>query len=173
MAQRGVLPSFVVALAVGVLPAWAQEPRPVQVTPYIATGTSGVSPVGAMVTFPITTTLSAETEMAYRPEEGLPDNLSFSVSLLQFLPKIGRAAPYVALGVGMSQYAAPVLGPAGPPIGTERRLAWTVNAGGGITIPVSPSLDLRTDARYFDSLGQGADQFRVAQGISFDVGRRR
>ena len=34
-------------------------------------------------------------------------------------------------------------------------------------------LDLRTDARWFKSLGkQGSEQFRVAQGISFDVGKR-
>lgn len=48
----------------------------------------------------------------------------------------------------------------------------TVNAGGGLKMPVNENLDLRTDARWFKLLGQGSDEFRVAQGISFDVGKR-
>jgi hypothetical protein len=40
-------------------------------------------------------------------------------------------------------------------------------------MPVNEKLDLRTDARWFKSFGrQGSEQFRVAQGISFDVGKR-
>ena len=47
----------------------------------------------------------------------------------------------------------------------------TVNAGGGLKMPMNEKLDLRTDARWFKSFGiQGSEQFRVAQGISFDVG---
>jgi hypothetical protein len=60
----------------------------------------------------------------------------------------------------------------GPPIGTQARLAMTVNAGGGLKLPVNEKLDWRTDARWFKSFGQGTEQFRVAQGIAFDVGRR-
>jgi hypothetical protein len=49
----------------------------------------------------------------------------------------------------------------------------TVNAGGGLRMPMNEKLDLRTDARWFKSFGfQGSEQFRVAQGISFDVGKR-
>ena len=49
----------------------------------------------------------------------------------------------------------------------------TVNAGGGLKMPMNETLDLRTDARWFKSIGrQGSEQFRVAQGISFDVGKR-
>ena len=49
----------------------------------------------------------------------------------------------------------------------------TVNAGGGLKMPMNENLDLRTDARWFKSFGlQGSEQFRVAQGISFDVGKR-
>jgi hypothetical protein len=49
----------------------------------------------------------------------------------------------------------------------------TVNAGGGLRMPIKEKLDLRTDARWFKSFGgQGSEQFRLAQGISFDVGKR-
>jgi hypothetical protein len=52
-------------------------------------------------------------------------------------------------------------------------LALTVNAGGGVKVPMNDALDLRTDARWFKSFGRaGSEQFRVAQGISFDVGKR-
>ena len=61
----------------------------------------------------------------------------------------------------------------GPPIGTESRVAVTVNAGGGLKMPLNDKLGLRTDARWFKSFGpQGSEQFRVAQGISFDVDKR-
>jgi hypothetical protein len=38
---------------------------------------------------------------------------------------------------------------------------------------VNKKMDMRTDARWFKSFGlQGSEQFRVAQGLSFDVGKR-
>jgi hypothetical protein len=68
---------------------------------------------------------------------------------------------------------APVSSSNGRPIGTEPRVAMTVNAGGGLKMPMNEKLDLRTDARWFKSFGlHGSEQFRVAQGISFDVGKR-
>jgi hypothetical protein len=51
-------------------------------------------------------------------------------------------------------------------------VAMTMNAGGGLKMPMNERLDLRTDARWFKTVGQGTDQFRVAQGISFDVRKR-
>ena len=52
-------------------------------------------------------------------------------------------------------------------------VALTVNAGGGLKMPMNDTLDLRTDARWFKSFGRpGSEQFRVSQGISFDVGKR-
>ena len=60
----------------------------------------------------------------------------------------------VAGGIGFSQYGAPLF-------------------GGGLKMPMNEKLDLRTDARWFKSFGlQGSEQFRMAQGISFDVGKR-
>lgn len=162
-----------VAFTLAALPVVAQDAKTVEVTPYVALGSAGVSPVGAAVTFPVTSTLSVETDVAYRRGEGRIHALSTNTSLLWFLPRVGQSIPYVAAGVGLSQYGAPVFSYDGPPIGTQSRVAMTVNAGGGLKMPVNDKLDLRTDARWFKSFGkQGSEQFRVAQGISFDAGKR-
>ena len=162
-----------VAFTLGASPVWAQDAKTVEVTPYVAIGSAAAAPVGAAITFPVTSALSVETEVAYRRGEGGIHALSTSTSLLYFLPRVGRSTAYVAGGVGLSQYGAPVFSPSGPPIGTESRVALTVNAGGGLKMPVNEKLDLRTDARWFKSFGrQGSEQFRVAQGLSFDVGKR-
>jgi hypothetical protein len=162
------------AFALAALPVGAQDAKPVEVTPYVALGSAGSSPVGTAVTFPITSRFSLETDVAYRRGEGHINALSTNTSLLWFLPRVGQAAPYVVGGVGLAQYGAPVFGSSGPPIGTERRLAATVNAGGGLKMPMNDKLDLRTDARWFKSFGrQGSEQFRVAQGLSFDVGKKK
>src|SRR5918996_5064460 len=78
-----------VAFTVGALPARAQDARPVEVTPYVAVGSAGASPVGTAVTFPVTSTLSVETDVAYRRGEGRIHALSTSASLLYSLPRLG------------------------------------------------------------------------------------
>ena len=162
-----------VASALGALQVGAQDAKPVEVTPYVALGSAGASPVGAAVTFPVTSTLSVETDIAYRRGEGNIHALSSSASLLYSLPRVGRSTPYLAGGVGLAQYGAPVFGSDRRPIGTQKDVAFTVNAGGGLKMPMNEKLDLRTDARWFKSFDrQGSEQFRVAQGISFDVGKR-
>ena len=162
-----------VAFTLEALPVGAQDVTPVEVTPYVAVGSAAASRVGAAVTFPVTSTLSVETDVGYRHGEGGIHALGSSVSLLYFLPRVGQAIPYVAGGVGLSEYGAPVFSANGRPIGTEPRVALTVNAGGGVKMPMNEKLALRTDARWSKSFGrQGSEQFRVAQGISFDVGKR-
>jgi hypothetical protein len=162
-----------IAFTLAALPATAQDAKHVEVTPYAALGSAGVSPVGAAVTFPVTSKLGLETDVAYRRGEGRIHALSTNTSLLGFLPRVGQARPYVAAGAGLAQYGAPILSSAGSPMGTQPRLTMTVNAGGGLKMPVNDKLDLRTDARWFKSFGkQGSEHFRVAQGISFDAGRR-
>ena len=160
-------------LAFAAAPAAAQGPQAVEVTPYVAIGTSGASPLGVAITFPITSALGVESDVAYRRGEGDIHALSSNASLLWFLPRVGQSTPYLAAGVGLAQYGAPVLALNGPPIGTQPGLAITANAGGGLKVPVTSTLDLRTDARWFKSFGtHGSEQFRVAQGLSFDVARR-
>jgi hypothetical protein len=161
-----------IAFTLGTLPVRAQDAKTVEVTPYVGFG-SAASSVGTAVIFPVTSKLSVETDVAYRRAEGRIHALSTSTSLLYFLPRIGLAEPYVAGGVGLAQYGAPLFSTAGRPIGTQRGLALTVNAGGGLKMPMNEKLDLRTDARWFKSFGrQGSEQFRVAQGIAFDLGKR-
>ena len=162
-----------VAFTLEALPVGAQDAKTVEVTPYVAIGSAAASPVGAVVTFPVTSTLSVETEVAYRRGEGRIHALSSSTSLLYLLPRVGQSTPYVVGGVGLSQYGAPVFSSNGRPIGTVSRVALTVNAGGGLKMPMNEKLDLRTDARWFKSFGrQGSEQFRVAQGLSLNVGKR-
>lgn len=162
-----------VAFSLQSVPVWAQDAHTVEVTPYVALGTAAAPPVGVAVTFPITAQLSLESDVAYRRGEGYIHALSSNLSLLYALPRVGRVAPYLAGGVGLSQYGAPVFSSNGPPIGTASSVALTVNAGGGLKVPMNDKLDLRTDARWFKSFGsQASEQFRVAQGISFDVGKR-
>lgn len=174
--MRGFRPVVfaLVAFTFAALPVAAQEAKTVEVTPYVALGSEAASPVGAAVTFPVTPRLGIEIDTAYRRAEGGINALSTNASLLVFMPRLGRSTPYAAGGVGLAQYGAPVFSAAGgSPIGTQSRLAMTVNAGGGLKTPVNDRLDLRTDARWFKSFGkQGSEQFRVAQGMSFDVGKR-
>jgi hypothetical protein len=162
-----------VAFTLEALPVGAQDAKTVEVTPYVALGSAAASRVGAAVTFPVTSTLSVETDVAYRRGEGRIHALSSSTSLLWWLPHIGQSTPYVAAGVGLSQYGAPVFSSNGHPIGTQPRVAMTVNAGGGLKMPMNEKLDWRTDVRWFKSFGlQGSEQFRVAQGVCFDAGKR-
>jgi len=161
------------AFTLAAAPVAAQDGPAVEVTPYVAVGTAAASPVGVALTVPVTSTLSVETDVAYRRGEGQLHAFSSSTSLLYSLPRAGRSTPYVAAGVGLSQYGSPVFSFNGRPVGTQPRVAMTVNAGGGVKTPVNEKLDLRTDARWSKSLGaQGSEQFRVAQGLSFDVRKR-
>ena len=99
--------------------------------------------------------------------------LSSNASVLWTLPRIGATVPYLAAGVGLAEYGAPILGRDGMPIGTEPLVAFTVNAGGGLKIPVDNAWGMRTDARWFKSHGRHASEhWRVAHGISFDVAKR-
>ena len=167
----GLVAFTLTALPVGAQdakPAGAHDAKTAAVMPYVAIGSAGVSPIGAAVTFPVTSTLDLETDVAYRRGEGRIHALSTNTSLLWSLPRVGQSTPYVAAGVGLSQYGAPLFSLDGPPIGTQSRVAMTVNAGGGLKMPVNGNLGLRTDARWFKSFGkQGSEHFRVAQGISF------
>ena len=169
--MRASLVAFV-ASVLAASPVAAQDTqRQVELTPYVAVGTAGSSPVGFAVTFPVTSSLGVETDVAYRRGEGIPA-FSTSCSLLYSLPRAGKATPYVAGGVGLSQYGSPVFSAGGVPIGSQSRLAVTLNTGGGLKIPVNAEVKLRTDARYYKSFGrEGSEAFRVAQGVSFGARR--
>jgi len=163
----------VVALTLAALPVAAQENRAVEVTPYVALGSSGAPRVGGAVTFPVTSKLSVETDVAYRHGEGDLNFLSTDTSLLWFLPRIGKAAPYAIGGIGLAESGAIVFSASGVPIATRSTLAFRVNAGGGVKLPINDKVAWRTDARWYKSFGKyGTEQARVAQGLSFDVGKK-
>jgi hypothetical protein len=162
-----------VAMAWAATPVAAQNALGTKVVPYVAIGSANSSPAGVAVVVPIISTLSIETEVAYR--QGASDHhaLSTNASLLWSLPSVGRATPYLAGGVGLAQQDLLLITRGAPPVGLRSQLAFTVNAGGGVNVPINGRVALRTDARWFRSLGvSGSEQFRVAQGISVGVGKR-
>jgi hypothetical protein len=161
------------AFAFGLSTAQAQDAPSVAVTPFVALGSNGSSPFGVAITFPVASSVGIESEVGYRRGEGGIHALSAGASLLFDLPRVGRTVPYLAIGGGLAEYGAPVIAPASVhPIATQALVAPTVNAGGGLKMPVSDTWGMRTDARWFKSFGRhGSEHFRVAQGISFDVPR--
>ena len=171
------------ALAIAAAPAVAQEstgqgPPPsrtpaVEITPYVSMGSPGSSRVGGAVAFPLTDDLSVEAELGYRRGEGDIDALSSSVSLLYALPRLGVVTPYVAAGAGLEEYGTPVPLPGRSELFTQSKLAFAVNAGGGVKVPVDDTWSLRSDARWYKALGRnGSEHWRLYQGATFGVGKR-
>ena len=147
----------------------AQDGQTVAVAPYVAVGSEGTSPLGLTITVPVTSTFSVETDTAYRHGEGI-HAFSTSGSLLYFRPRIGRATPYLAGGLGLAQYGAPVFSSDGTPTGSQSRLGVSLIMGGGLKMPAKEGVEMRTDVRYYESVRrQGWQAFRVAQGISFNM----
>ena len=156
-------------------PAYAQEDsrrrgderqsREVEVTPFVSLGSVYSSRIGAAIAFAWTSQLSVEAEVGYRRSE--IDALSSSVSLLYDLPRIGRLAPYLAGGIGLEQYGAPVQIP-GSGLVTLRKTAFTVNAGGGVKVPIDDTWAFRADARWINSVGkEGPEHWRLYNGVTF------
>lgn len=154
-------------------PAFAQsehaiEPGKVDITPYVSMGSPGASRIGTAITFPVTSNVALEAEVGYRRGEGNIHALSSSLSGLYFTPRLGRLFPYVAGGIGLEEYGSPVVLPGVSEVLTRPGLRLTMNAGGGIKVPVSDRLGFSTDARWFKSVGgHGAEHWRLNQGISF------
>jgi opacity protein-like surface antigen len=145
----------------------------IEVTPFVSIDSRGSTPIGAAVSFPLASSLALETELGYRRGEGELNALSSSANLLYSLPRLGRTTPYLATGVGLAQYGAPIVSGQGSVIGTEPKVAFEVNAGGGLKVPVTDSWGMRTDARWFKSFGRNASEhWRLSNGVSFDVGQR-
>ena len=174
----------ILVLAIMPSPARAQDarivpapdrttPPAIEVTPFVSLDSRGAIPIGAAITFPLNPAFGIETEVGYRRAEGHLNALSSSASVLYYLPRIGRTSPYLATGIGLAQYGAPIVSREGSVTGTASRVAFEINAGGGLKIPVDETWDMRTDARWFKSFGRNAaEHWRVSHGVSFDVGKR-
>ena len=149
------------------------ESRAIEVTPFVSIDSRGSTPIGAAISFPLGASLSIESEVGYRRGEGGMNALSSSANLLYDLPRLGRATPYVATGVGLAQYGTPVVTREHYVIGSQPRIAVEVNAGAGLKVPVDDKWGMRTDARWYKSFGiSGSEHFRVSQGVSFGVKKR-
>ena len=150
----------------------AASQAPIEITPFLSLGSPGSTLVGTAISFPVTSQLSVEAEVGYRRGEGGIHALSSNAGLLYALPRIGRSTPYFAGGAGLAEFGAPIIGRDGTPIATQPLVAFTVNAGGGLKVPVDETWGMRTDARWVKSFGRHASEhWRVAHGISFGVRR--
>lgn len=142
----------------------------VEVTPFVGIGSAASARIGAAIRFEWTHRLGLELEMDYRRAE--INALSSSVSLLYDLPRLGRTIPYLAGGVGVEQYGTALVLP-GLGVVTQSGLAFTVNAGGGVRVPVSENWGIRTDARWSNGIGSNApERWRVYNGVTFRRGGR-
>jgi hypothetical protein len=154
-------------------PAEQPTARGVEITPYLALGSVRSSRIGAAIAFPVTPDLSIETELGYRRGEGGLHAFSSSANLLYHLPQIGCTVPYLAAGAGLEEYGAAFAQPDGR-IVTLPGTALTVNAGGGIKLPVDDRWGMRVDGRWYKAFGRQAssEHWRIANGISFGAGKR-
>lgn len=142
----------------------------VTVTPFVSLGSFVSSRVGAAIAFPLTDKVSLEAEFGYRRQE--MSALSAHLSLLQDLPRLGRVTPYLAAGIGLEEYGVAALQPDNR-VATLPRTALSVNAGGGVKVPVDDRWGVRTDARWFNGLGeQAGEHWRVFNGVTLKAGSR-
>jgi hypothetical protein len=142
----------------------------VEITPYVSLGPSASSGMGVAVRWPLAANFSVELDTGHRRAE--VNGLSSSVSLLYDLPRMGRLIPYVAGGVGVEQYGF-VTETAEHRLIIQGATALTVNAGGGLRVPVDHNWGVRTDARWSNGVGRTApERWRVYNGVTFGVGGR-
>ncbi len=93
--------------------------------------------------------------------------LNVNVGLLYDLPRMGVVTPYLAGGIGLDQYGWATDVP-GHGLLIRSGTAFTVNAGGGLRVPVDENWGLRSDARWFNGVGQTApERWRLYNGVTF------
>ena len=143
---------------------------PIEITPHVSTGSGQSTGGGVAVRWDVAPKLGLELETEVRRTQITAVN--FALNLLYDLPAIGRVVPYASAGIGMEQYAAAVFL---PHLGVVQKTgtALTVNAGGGLKIPVDDRWGIRTDARWINGIGREApEHWRVYNGATFNVGKR-
>jgi opacity protein-like surface antigen len=144
---------------------------PIEITPYVLMGSGSASGAGAAVRWPIGDRLGIELDTEVKRAEITAVN--FALSLVYDLPAIGRLTPYVAAGVGLERFGKAFHQPDGPPLrGSDTGL--TVNAGGGVRVPVNDRWGVRSDARWVYGSGRDApDQWRIYNGATLGIGGKR
>lgn len=151
-------------------PATANARAPVEITPYVSLGSGSAHGGGAAVRWEVAPKLGIELETDVRRAEITA--VAIAVSLMYDLPSIGRVVPYAAAGIGFGQYATafhhPRLG-----VVSKTGNALTVNAGGGLRIPIDEQWGVRTDARWINGIGREApEHLRIYSGATFGMGKR-
>jgi hypothetical protein len=142
----------------------SQSPTP-DVTPYVSLGSDASSGVGVAVRWPLGSHFGMEVDTGLRRHE--MNALTVNVGLLYDLPQMGVITPYLAGGIGLEQngWATDV-----PGYGLLVRsgTAFTVNAGGGVRVPVDENWGLRSDARWSNGIGRTApERWRLYNGVTF------
>lgn len=136
-----------------------------EITPYVFLGSLTSSGVGAAVRWPLRARFSIELETSIRRSKVSP--LSSNLSLLFDLPEVARVTPYVVGGIGLDQYAFADSSPAGNLI-AQANTAFSVNAGGGVRVRGDENWGIRTDARWFNGIGERApERWRLYNGVTF------
>ena len=143
---------------------------PVEVSPSISTGSTGSPGVGAAVRWSLTPKLGVELESEVRWAELTAVNTHAGV--VYDLLRIGRATTYAAGGAGVERFAHAMFLTGFPPvIGTGTTLS--INAGGGVRVPISDRVGVRVDARWFNPQDDRAsERWRIATGVTIGFGRR-
>ena len=143
----------------------ASSRQGIEFTPYVFLGSETSSGVGAAVRWPLPAHLSVELETNYRRAEVSAVNANFN--LLFDFPEVGRVTPYAAAGIGLDQFVIADTSPAGTLV-AQARTALSVNAGGGLRIRSDENWGIRTDARWFNDLGdRGPERWRLYNGVTF------
>jgi opacity protein-like surface antigen len=167
--------SVMCALLVMTATAWAQDAPaspsadrlPVEVSTFLSVGGLDTSSTGVTARMPIRARLSLEAEAEWRIED--VSGLSASGNLVLDLRKPGRVTPYVIGGAGIDRYTVDF---GVPQQGTTTQLtsALSVNAGGGVRIPLNARWGMRTDARISNGIGRSPTRWRVFYGMTANVG---
>ena len=140
----------------------------VEITPYVSMGSAGASGAGAVVRWPTGSLFSIEFDAGYRRSEMTA--LYSHLNVLFDLPSIGRLTPYLATGIGVDQYGFAETSPGGTLV-TQSGTTLTVNAGGGVRVPVTENWGVRADARWQNGFGARApERWRLFNGVSFRTG---
>ena len=148
----------------------AAAPAPVTITPFVSLGSPYSSRIGGAIAFPLNKETSLEAEFGYRRQE--LNAVSAHLSLVRDLPPLGRIRPYLAAGIGLEEYGVPLPQPDGT-VATLGRMALSVNAGGGVKIPVDETWGIRADARWFNGVGdQAGEHWRLFNGVTVKAGGR-
>ena len=140
--------------------------RSVEFTPFVGMGSIGSSRVGAAVAFPMSREFMLEVEVGYRNGGGGVDALSSSLNLIYELPALGRVRPYLAGGTGLEESVSGIHVP-GRGVVSLQGVTFTVNAGGGVKVPIDERLALRSDARWSKGFGRhGGEKWRLYNGVT-------